>query len=95
MFRFTQFAFCLERVCEWKMNVSKIASRQMQVARIIQAVVNSVPANADVHVEINQNPRNFGQQPHIEIQHVPSQQQAAGTGISNTGSPTEQGKFSF
>lgn len=67
----------------------------MQVARIIQAVVNSVPANADVHVEINPNPRNFGQQPHIEIQHVPSQQQPPTTGASNTGSPTEQGTFFF
>lgn len=46
------------------------------MARLIQAVVNSVPANADVHVEINQNPR--GQEPHIEIQHVTvSQQQQA------------------
>lgn len=46
------------------------------MARLIQAVVNSVPANADVHVEINQNPRS--QEPHFEIQHVAvSQQQQA------------------
>lgn len=43
------------------------------MARLIQAVVNSVPANADVHVEINQNPR--GQDSQIEIQHVSAPQQ--------------------
>lgn len=66
------------------------AARQLQVARLIEAVVNSVPANADVHLEINQNPHGF--EPHIEIQQTP-QQQPTGTTITSTstnGSP-EQG----
>lgn len=69
---------------------------QFQVARLIQALVNSAPANADVHVEINQNPQNL--EPHIEIQQVnraqqqqqQQQQTSAATGLNNSGSP-EQG----
>lgn len=80
-----------------------LVPRQLQVARLIQAVVNSVPANADVHVEINQNPRNH--ESHIEIQHAAppqqlqqqqqtqaSQQHSTTTGSSNTSSPGEPGK---
>lgn len=42
--------------------------RQIQVARLIQAVMNSVPANADVHVEFSQDPN--VQEPRIEIEHI-------------------------
>lgn len=64
---------------------------QLQVARLIQAVVNSVPPNADVHVEINQNPRNF--EPHIEIQHMHQQPASTSANTSSNGSSPEQGKF--
>lgn len=46
-----------------------------------------MPANADVHVEINQNPVGFEQ---IEVQ---QQQAASSTGASTTGTNSESGKL--
>lgn len=37
------------------MFLSVIAASQFPVARLLQAVMESVPANADIHFEINQN----------------------------------------
>lgn len=60
------------------------------MARLIQAVMDSVPANADVHVEINQNaPVGFESQ--IEFQ--PQQQSANSTGATSTSS--ENGEILF
>lgn len=63
---------------------------QFPVARLIQAVMDSVPANADVHVEINQNSP-LGFEPQIEIQQQ-SQQSANSTGASANNASTETGK---
>ncbi|XP_031620338.1 large proline-rich protein BAG6 isoform X2 [Contarinia nasturtii] len=67
------------------------AATQFPVARLIQAVMDSVPANADVHVEINQNtPVGFESQ--IEIQ--PQQQQSANsTSSTTTNTNSETGQF--
>lgn len=64
------------------------AATQFPVARLIQAVMDSVPANADVHVEINQNaPVNFDSQ--IELQQQP--QAANSTGATATSTSSETG----
>lgn len=63
---------------------------QFPVARLIQAVMDSVPANADVHVEINQNSP-LGFEPQIEIQQQ-SQQSANSTGTSANNASAETGK---
>lgn len=42
--------------------------RQIQVARLIQAVMNSVPSNTDLHLEFSQDPNL--QEPRIEIEHI-------------------------
>lgn len=56
------------------------------MARLIQAVMDSVPANADVHVEINQNPLGF--EPQIEIQQQQQPQSANSTGAANASTET-------
>lgn len=77
--------------------------RQLQVARLIQAVMNSVPANADVHVEFSQDPN--VQEPRIEIEHIriaqehplqaeqrqPGAPQPNTADNANTNSPPERG----
>lgn len=63
---------------------------QFPVARLIQAVMDSVPANADVHVEINQNSP-LGFEPQIEIQQQP-QQSTTSTGTTASNASTETGK---
>lgn len=63
---------------------------QFPVARLIQAVMDSVPANADVHVEINQNSP-LGFEPQIEIQQQ-SQQSANSTGTSANNASSDTGK---
>lgn len=70
-----------------------VAATPFPVARLIQAVMDSVPANADVHVEINQNaPVGFESQ--IEIQQQQQQQQAASsTGASTTSTNSETGYY--
>lgn len=63
------------------------AVTQSPVARLIQAVMDSVPANADVHVEINQNaPVSFESQ--IEIQQP---QVASSTSATTTSASSETG----
>lgn len=52
--------------------------------------MDSVPANADVHVEINQNSP-LGFEPQIEIQQQ-SQQSANSTGSSANNATTDTGK---
>lgn len=52
--------------------------------------MDSVPANADVHVEINQNPVGF--EPQIEIQQQ-SQQSASSTGVTTSNTSSESGKL--
>lgn len=56
------------------------------MAHLLQAVMSSVPANADVHVEINQNAP-VGFEPQIEI----TQQPAASAAGSTTTSTSETG----
>lgn len=68
-------------------------SAQFPVARLIQAVMDSVPANADVHVEINQNSP-LGFEPQIEIQQQ-SQQSANSTGTAANNASAEGTGFSF
>lgn len=67
-----------------------IAATQFPVARLIQAVMDSVPAN--VHVEINQNaPIGFESQ--IEIQ--PHPQSANSTGTTAASGASETGEFCY
>lgn len=63
------------------------AATQFPVARLLQAVMDSVPANADVHVEINQNPVGYEQ---IEVQ---QQQSASSTGATTTSTSSESGEW--
>lgn len=62
------------------------------VARLIQAVVDSVPANADVHVEINQNPTGF-ENTQIEVQRVPLQHSASATNTSSNNTTSSEPGF--
>lgn len=72
---------------KWYFFVGVLA--QFPVARLIQAVMDSVPANADVHVEINQN---SPFEPQIEIQQQSQQQQSANsTGATAANASTETG----
>lgn len=43
------------RLLQYFALVSFTAASQFPVARLLQAVMESVPANADIHFEINQN----------------------------------------
>lgn len=65
---------------------------QFPVARLIQAVMDSVPANADVHVEINQNSP-LGFEPQIEIQQQSQQQQQQSANTASTNASTESGTY--
>lgn len=79
---------CMANLCRFlTWFIFTAAATQFPVARLIQAVMESVPANADVHVEINQNPQ-IGFESQIEIQPA-----ANSTGAATSTTSTETGKF--
>lgn len=64
---------CFVSIVSNRSNVHPV-NRQLHVARLIQAVVNSVPMYADVHVEIN--PRNGSEQASPQPMNESSQSQS-------------------